>query len=262
MISEVSILLPAFLAGLLIFTTHIPLGVEVLKRKIVFIDLALAQIASLGIVIPLLLGRDDWLHESTWLLQFFAISFALFGAFLIERLRLIFADHQEGLVGTIYIVSFSLALLIASGSMHGAEHLSRVIDGQLLWTTYNQVVVLGFVAVGLFALLRLKPNVLNTKAFYYLMAAIVVVSVQIVGVYMVFAALIIPALFNTKLKWGLSVLTFICGIALAMALIGSLVADLPTSPLIICCLLVVLMSLNLWKITVDARCRGKRCGDS
>ena len=248
MVSEVSILLPAFLAGVLIFATHIPLGVEVLKRKIVFIDLALAQIASLGIVMPLLLGRDDWLHDSPWLLQSFAMGFALLGAFLIERLRLIFADHQEALVGTIYIVSFSLALLIASGSVHGAEHLSRVINGQLLWATYDQVVVLGLLAMGLFALLRLKPNILDTKAFYYLMAAIVVVSVQMVGVYMVFAALIIPALFNTKLKWGMPVLILLCGIALVAALMMSLIADLPTSPLIICCLLVVLMSMNLWKI--------------
>ena len=248
MVSEVSILLPAFLAGVLIFATHIPLGVEVLKRKIVFIDLALAQIASLGIVMPLLLGRDDWLHDSPRLLQSFAMGFALLGAFLIERLRLIFADHQEALVGTIYIVSFSLALLIASGSVHGAEHLSRVINGQLLWATYDQVVVLGLLAMGLFALLRLKPNILDTKAFYYLMAAIVVVSVQMVGVYMVFAALIIPALFNTKLKWGMPVLILLCGIALVAALMISLIADLPTSPLIICCLLVVLMSMNLWKI--------------
>jgi len=138
---EMAILVPAFIAGLLIFATHIPLGQEVLKRKIVFIDLALAQIASLGIMMPILIGRDDLLHTSPWAVQAFAIGFALFGAFLIERLRAMFKDNQEGLVGTIYIVSFSAAILIGSTNLHGAEHLMSVIDGQLLWSDYEHVTV-------------------------------------------------------------------------------------------------------------------------
>jgi len=238
MFSDAAILLPAFIAGSLILATHIPLGVEVLKRKIVFIDLAIAQIASLGMILPLMFGRDDWLHGSPWALQAFTLMFALFGAFLIEKLRLVFKDYQEALVGTIYVISFSAAVLIASGNVHGAEHLSRVVDGQLLWATYQQSAILVAVTVSLFGLLWLKPNILSGRAFYYLMAAIVVISVQMVGVYMVFAALIIPALFNTKLHYSLMSLVVISSVTLAMGLVLSLNTDLPTSPLIICSLLI------------------------
>lgn len=244
---EMAILVPAFLAGLLIFATHIPLGQEVLRRKIVFIDLALAQIASLGIMMPILFGRDDLLHTSPWAVQAFAIGFALLGAFLIERLRAMFKDNQEGLVGTIYIVSFSAAILIGSTNLHGAEHLMAVIDGQLLWADYQAVSVLGLIAVLFYALLWWKPEILTSKAFYYIMAAVVVMSVQVVGVYLVFASLIIPALFNSKLNWPRWALIGVSSLALAGGLAYSLVSDLPTSPLIICLLLVIFIWMMLIK---------------
>lgn len=236
---EISILLPAFLAGFLIFCTHIPLGQEVLRRKIVFIDLALAQIASLGIMIPLLLNMEYLLHGASWRLSLFAMAFALIGAFIIEKLRRIFTENQEALVGSIYIVSFSLAVLIAATSPHGSEHLTAIIDGQLLWATDQQVFTLLLAALIFIGLIKAKPEILSSRYFYYLMAVIVVLSVQVIGVYLIFASLIIPALFNTKLGLKNWQLVATSSIALALGLLLSFNLDLPTSPLIIVIMLSV-----------------------
>lgn len=242
---EASILIPAFIAGMLIFAIHIPLGQEVLKRKIVFIDLALAQIASLGIMMPILIGQESWLHAEPWKLQAFAVGFALLGAFLIEKLRESFHENQEAIAGTLYIVSFSAAILISSLEPHGTEHLKRLIDGQLLWTNPQQILILLTVTLLFYGLISWRPTLLSSRAFYYIMALVIVVSVQMIGLYLVFASLIIPALFNTKLNWPLWKLITASATALAIGLGYSLISDLPTSPLIIC-LLVIVFAI-LWR---------------
>lgn len=253
MSTEMSILIPALIAGILIFTTHIPLGQEVLKRKIVFIDLALAQIASLGIMMPVFFGRDDLLHSSPLAVQLFAIGFALLGAFAIERLRAVFYENQEALVGTLYIVAFSAAVLIASSSPDGAAHLTTVIDGQLLWVGYHEVGILLMVAALFYGLVMLNPQILESKAFYYIMAAVVVMSVQVIGVYMIFASLIIPALFNSKLHWPNWLLILVSSIALGVGLLYSFISDLPTSPLIICLMLLMFSAILIIKRLKDSR---------
>ena len=98
---DISILGPAFIAGCIVLLTHVPLGREVLKRNIIFIDLALAQIAALGIVIAHILQLDG--HG--WLIQVIAISSALAGALILNWTEKHWPDVQEALIGVSFILA-------------------------------------------------------------------------------------------------------------------------------------------------------------
>jgi zinc/manganese transport system permease protein len=235
-----SILVPAFFAGLLVTATHVPLGIQVLKRGIVFIDLAIAQIAALGIMGADLLGWEP----QGWAAQVAAISAAVAGAAILTWAEKRWPDVQEATIGVSFVLAASAAVLLLAGNPHGGEHLKDLLVGQILWVNAKMLlpVLLAYAAV--LALWFGLGERLGRSGFYLLFACAVTVSVQLVGVYLVFASLIIPALatryFSTK-RLAAAYLTSAAGYALGLAL--SALSDLPSGAVIVWTMAVIAIAV-------------------
>src|SRR5215467_15137581 len=120
---ELSILWPAFLAGLLVLATHVPLGQQVLARGIVFIDLAIAQVAGLGVTAADAFGFEP----AGWRVQAAAASSALLGALLLTWTEKKWPEVQEALIGVLFILSASVELLFLANNPRGGEHLKDLL---------------------------------------------------------------------------------------------------------------------------------------
>jgi zinc/manganese transport system permease protein len=185
-----SILGPALLAGLLVLATHVPLGLQVLRKGIVFIDLAIAQIAGLGVMLADTLGFEP----QGWAVQVAAVSAALLGAALLTWTERRWPDIQEALIGGLFVVASCVGLLMLSGNPHGGEHLKDLLVGQILWVTPGQLQAMATLTAAVLALWWWLPERMARTGFYVLFALAVTASVQLVGVYLVFSSLIMPAL--------------------------------------------------------------------
>src|ERR1700744_5173588 len=128
---ELSILWPAFLAGMLVLATHVPLGQQVLNRGIVFIDLAIAQVAGLGVTAADAFGFEP----EGWRVQVAAVGAALIGALLLTWTEKKWPEVQEALIGVLFVLSASVELLILANNPQGGEHLKDLLVGQILWVT-------------------------------------------------------------------------------------------------------------------------------
>src|SRR5512143_3861957 len=159
-----------FVAGLLVLATHVPLGRRVLARGIIFLDLAVAQIAVLGVIAAHTLGWET----QGWQTQLAAAA--------------------EALIGSSFAVAASLAVLLLSGDPRGGEHLSELLTGQILWVGASQLAQIAAIYALLLGFWRLRGERLGRLGFYLIFALAITASVQLVGVYLVFASLILPAL--------------------------------------------------------------------
>jgi zinc/manganese transport system permease protein len=184
------ILLPALLAGLLVLATHVPLGAQVLERGIVFIDLAIAQIAGIGVIAADALGFEP----QGWAVQVSALSAALLGALALTWTERRWPQIQEALIGVLFVLASCAGLLLLAGNPHGGEHLKDLLVGQILWVTTQQLVGMAVLTALVLALWFGARERLGRVGFYLLFALAVTASVQLVGVYLVFTSLIVPAL--------------------------------------------------------------------
>ena len=188
---EFNILVPALLAGLLVTATHVPLGIQVLRRGIVFIDIAIAQIAGVGVIAADFLS----LQAGGYAVQISALSAALTGALFMTWTERRWPDIQEGIIGTVFVLAASLQVLLLAGNVHAGEYLKDLLVGQILWVNYPQLgTVAALTAVVLVAWFGVGAPRLGRMGFYLLFGLSVTASVQVVGVYLVFSTLIIPAL--------------------------------------------------------------------
>ena len=130
------ILAPAFLAGLLVLATHVPLGAQVLKRGIVFIDLAIAQIAGLGVIAADFMGFEP----QGWAVQLAALGAALFGALLLTWTERRWPEVQEALIGVLFVLAATGGILLLANNPHGGEHLKDLLVGQILWVSFAQLI--------------------------------------------------------------------------------------------------------------------------
>jgi zinc/manganese transport system permease protein len=228
------IVLPAFLAGLLVLATHIPLGAQVLKRGIVFIDLAIAQIAALGVIVA---GSFD-LEPHGWMVQAAAGVAAILGALLLTWTERRWPEVQEAQIGVLFILAATASLLLLAHNPHGGEHLQDLLAGQILWVSYAQLLLPAVCAAVILALLVGLDSRLGRLGFYLLFALAVTVSVQMVGVYLVFASLIVPSLAVRHYSEGAKLpFAYLIGIGgYAIGLVLSVVLDLPSGALIVWCL--------------------------
>ncbi|MFZ5595063.1 MAG: metal ABC transporter permease [Pseudomonadota bacterium] len=185
-----SILGPAFLAGLLVLATHVPLGRQVLARGIVFVDLAIAQLAGLGVIAAHALGWET----QGWQTQMAAASAALAGALLLTWSERRWPDIQEALIGVLFVLAATGGLLLISSDPRGGEHLKDLLVGQILWVTLDDLAPVAALYAVVLALWFGVRGRLGNLGFYMLFAVTVTASVQLAGVYLVFASLIIPAL--------------------------------------------------------------------
>lgn len=234
---ELGILFPAFLAGMLVLATHVPLGQQVLNRGIVFIDLAIAQVAGLGVTAASALGFE----AEGWRVQAAAVGAALVGALLLTWTEKLWPEVQEALIGVLFVVAACVELLLLANNPHGGEHLKDLLVGQILWVQPQQLIPVAILyAVALLAWFTLRSR-MGQIGFYVLFALVVTQSVQLVGVYLVFASLIIPALAAKRYATPLGLLVgYSVGLlGYVLGLVASSVLDLPTGAVIVVALLSV-----------------------
>ncbi len=233
-------------------------GLHVVGRGIIFVDLALAQIAALGIATAILLGADPEHGTLPWVL---AIAFTLAGAALFSLTRF---RHprvpQEAIIGIIYIVAAAAATLVLSRTAAGDEEIKNLLVGNLLLVSRSEVlrtVALYLVVGALHFALRKKFHLISFDAeaaerqglnvrlwdflFYATFGLVVTSFVRIAGVYLVFSYLIVPAVCGALLSSRTAMrLAIGWGVALAAGVAGLLLStqweslDLPTGPTIVC----------------------------
>src|SRR2546423_1644770 len=208
---EYGILFPAFLAGLLVLATHVPLGLQVLNRGIVFIDLAIAQVAGLGVTIA-----GAYVAEPEgWRVQAAAVAAALIGALVLTWTEKKWPEVQEALIGVLFVLAACVEILVLANNPHGGEHLKDLLVGQILWVSPKALIPIAVLYAVLLALWFGMRSRLGRIGFYVLFALVVTQSVQLVGVYLVFASLIIPALaarrFSERLQLAVGYVTGIVG---------------------------------------------------
>jgi zinc/manganese transport system permease protein len=240
---DLTILWPALIAGVLVSISHVPLGQQVLSRGIVFIDLAIAQVAGLGVIA----ANGFGLPIEGWGAQIAAGVAALVGALLLtwtERKR---PQVQEALIGILFVLASTAQILLLANDPHGGENLKDLLAGQILWVSTDQLIRTA-VITAVFALVWFKwREHVGRIGFYVLFALVVTASVQLVGVYLVFTSLIVPAVATYRhaprkqlaLGYGLAIGSYIAGLAV------SVVTDLPSSPVIVWVMAILGLLLHL-----------------
>lgn len=269
-----------FLVSLILIGIHAYFGLHVLERNIVFVDLALAQIAALGATAAFMLGHAP----QTTAAYAYSLGFTLLGALLLSLSRNWTGGRisQEAIVGVIYVVSSAAAVLLIDQAPQGAEHLKQILTGSILSSTGSDLAKLTALYSGVGALLWLLRNPLMSTAcarqsqaeaqgrifwwdfvFFALFGVVVTSSVAVAGVLLVFSFLIIPAaigkLYASRISsilaiaWGAGVCASAAGLLLSYG------ADLPTGAVMVCVFgaaLAIAAALKpLWR--ADAARRGR-----
>ncbi len=263
----IQIMLWPFVACLVLTGIHVYLGLHVIDRQILFVDLALAQIAALGASLSVLFHLSFEGPEAYWLsLGFTVAGAAVFSATRFRNQRI----PQEAVIGIVYAVSAALLLLILSGSGEGDEHMRHALIGNILLVSPRDILHMLFIycAIGLihylgrnkFLLISRDPEEaykrgINVRLwdfiFYTLFGIVVTSSVQLAGVLLVFSFLVVPAscaiLFCHSVKarlffgWGAGILASGAGMAV------SYIWDFPTGASVICVFGALLLILGLAK---------------
>lgn len=229
---ELGILLPAFIAGLLVLATHVPLGMKVLARGIIFADITVAQIAGLGVVVAGLLR----LTEYPLAVQAMAATSALLGAELLTIIERKLPEVQEACIGLLFVLAASGSILLMSQDTKAGEHIKELLVGAILWVTTTQLIATAILTAILLALWSVAIKRFGSMGFYTLFALAVTASVQLVGVYLVFASLIVPALctHNMQRKRQRIIVAFTVGATgYALGLLLSVWLDLPSGAAIV-----------------------------
>jgi zinc/manganese transport system permease protein len=229
-------------AALVVLASHVPLGREVLARGIVFLDLAVAQVAGLGILAAGILGWEP----AGWRMQAAALTAALVASSGLRVVEKRWPAIQEPLIGSLFVLAASLAILLAASDPHGSEQLHDILAGQILWVTGGQVGIAALATA--IALAIWKGWHGKGWAFYIAFAICITQAVQLVGVYLVFSSLIFPALAvrgqairPALLRgYGIGVIGCLTG------LVCSALFDLPAGAIIVVTLAIAALSLARW----------------
>jgi zinc/manganese transport system permease protein len=242
MIDVIQFLWPAFLVAVCLVGIHAYFGIMVLARKVIFVDLALAQIAALGATVAFMLG-----HPAQSIATYgYSLTFTLLAAVLLAFTRAWGTRvPQEALIGVIYVVAAATAILLIDRAPQGAEHLKQILTGNILTGGFSDLAVIVplYSAVGLLHwLLRRHMTGAGSLAwefvFYATFGIVVTSSVAIAGVLLVFSFLIIPAtigvLFADSLSRQLAIGWIVGVLVSAAGLAASFVFDLPTGAAMVC----------------------------
>ena len=251
-----------FVATLAIVAIHVYLGLHVIQREIIFVDLALAQIAALGTTVAFILG----IHPEESLSYVFSLGFVVLGAalFAVTRVREQ-KIPQEAIIGITYAVATAAAVLVADRAPGGAEHIKEILTGAILWVHWPDIARIAVVYVVVGALHYLfrkrftqltdhyRTGALNASdrwwdfLFYLTFGLVIVLSVRIAGILLVFSFLVVPtsiaALYSNTWSgrlvfgWAVGVIVTVLG------LYFSYVWDMPSGPAIVVLLGLFLIAL-------------------
>ncbi|NOZ57640.1 MAG: metal ABC transporter permease [Calditrichaeota bacterium] len=257
-----------FVATLAIVAIHVYLGLHVIQREIIFVDLALAQIAALGTTVAFMLG----IHPEQSLSYVFSLGFVVLGAglFAVTRVREQ-KIPQEAIIGITYAVATAAAVLVADRAPGGAEHIKEILTGAILWVHWADIarIAVVYVVVGLihyffrqrFTSLtdHYRTGALSRSdrwwdfLFYLTFGFVIVLSVRIAGILLVFSFLVVPtsiAALYSKTWVGRLVFGWIVGVVVTvLGLYFSYVWDMPSGPAIVVLLglfLIVLAAGRKW----------------
>lgn len=224
-------LFPALVAGLIVLLTHLPLGREVVRRGVIFMDLAIAQFAGVGLIVAGVLGVES--HG--WQLQAIAFTSALLGALFLAFMEKFVKQYLEAFIGICFVLAATLTVLLLANNPHAGEQLQYLLVGQILWVEWSMLIFPAAVSVVLVLVWCFARDFFSGKLFYLLFAVAITLSVQLVGVYLVFASLIIPALVTIKLteKKAMLIAFMIGSSAYVIGLYLSSIFDLPSAALIV-----------------------------
>jgi len=244
-----------FLACLILTGIHVYLGIHVIARKVIFVDLALATIAALGAVWAALLGWD--LHEDPWAVKGFSLGFTFVGAavFSLTRMRHERVPH-EAVIGITYAVALAAIILGTARLPHGAEEVRDLQAGSILWVRGGTILFTAglYAVIGAFhwafrrRFLRISLDPDGAEAegvrvrlwdflFYVSFGFVVTSSVSIAGVLLVFSYLVIPSVvavlfadgIGARLAIGWTVGTVVSATGVSL----SYFQDLPSGPTIV-----------------------------
>jgi zinc/manganese transport system permease protein len=225
-----SIVLPALVAGLLVAATHVPLGMQVLARGIVFIDIAIAQIAGVGVMLADFLGYEP----EGIAVQASALSAALLGALLLTWSERKWPDVQEGIIGVVFVLAATADILLLAGNPQAGEHLKDMLVGQILWVGSKQIIAVAILTAAILVAWFGWSARFGRLGFYLLFGLSVTASVQLVGVYLVFATLIIPALATRNAaRWRLPKAYAVAALGYSVGLFASAWLDLPSGAVVV-----------------------------
>jgi len=263
------LMLPALVASLILVGMHGYLGIHIIARGVIFVDLALAQVAAAGWAAANL-GLAYRIQELTGLPEGIAgysigVAATLIAAGLFSITRL---EHnyvpQEAIIGIVYVVASAVTIVLAAQAPQGSEHVEQLLTGSLLWVTWPTIaktlaiyLVIGAVHWPLrkrFLTISLNPDEAQSKnwslrgwdfLFYALFGIVVTFSVAIAGVLVVFSSLVIPAviafLFTTSPASLLAIAWSTGTLATILGLVISYQWDLPTGPIVVCAFALVLL---------------------
>lgn len=263
------VMLPALVAALILVGIHGYLGIHIIARGVIFVDLALAQAAAVGWAAGQL-GLAHWIASRTGIPEAVAgyamgfsgtlVAAGLFSLSRMEDTRV----PQEAIIGIVFVVSSAVTILLAAQQAGGAEHVQDLLTGSLLWTTWPTILKTAalYAAVGVvhwllrhrFFTISLTPADARARGwsiawwdfvFYTLFGLVVTSSVAIAGVLVVFTFLVIPAviafLFTERPRMLLTLAWSIGTLATVLGMLVSYAGDLPTGPLVVCAFAVVLL---------------------
>lgn len=220
--SAVQFLLAPFIMCLILVGIHCYLGLHVLRRGVIFVDLSLAQVASLGATVALLFHFEHHSWQSYLISLSFTFIAALYFAWGKKYEKYV---SQEVLIAIVYAFASSFVVLVVNSLAHGAEHIKEILIGKILWVTWEDVIktaiIYSFVAVAHFVLRKpllratlhkeegSEKNLLWDFLFYALFGVVITSSVGIAGILLVFSFLVVPALLSMLLSTSLKVQLFI-----------------------------------------------------
>ncbi len=262
-------LLMPFLAGLILTGIHAYLGVHVVERGVIFVDLSLAQIAALGTTMAYLAGHD--LHDPVT--YFWSLGFTIVGAaiFALTRVHHETRIPQEAIIGIVYAVSAAAAILAMSKAPEGTEHLKDMLVGNILTVSWREIIttLILYTLVGIFHYVFRKrflaisidanaaaASGMNVKfwdfLFYTSFGFVVTSSVTIAGVLLVFSYLIVPSvaamLFSRSIGRRLAIGWTMGAVVSAAGILASFHYDLPTGATIVCTFGVALVIMAVVRV--------------
>ena len=272
----ISIMLPPLAACLILVGIHTYLGLHVVSRGVIFVDLALAQIAALGSTFAFLLGYDPKSAAG----YLYSLGFAFLGAAIFSMSRL--KDRripQEAIIGITFAVASSTAILIADQAPQGAEHVQEMLSGAILWVSWPTIwkTLAIYLAIGLFhfvfrrkfLLISINPDQAAKQGvdvrwwdflFYMSFGFVITSSVAIAGILLVFSFLIIPSVIGMLYSQEIGkrlLIGWASGTAVSLAgLFLSYKADLPSGPAIVCSFGAALIGAALLRYVLAAQKRG------
>ncbi len=247
------LMLPAFCECLVLVGIHSYLGLHVIRRKVIFVDLALAQVAALGTTVGFLFGMaPDSIAAFIFSVLFTFIAAAVFSVARLRNDRV----PQEAIIGLVYAIAAAVVILVIDLGPHGAEHIKEVMTGTLLWVQWESIIfaavtyafigVIHILLADKFLLISNDPTAAYERGmrvrlwdflFYMTFGVVIAISVRTAGVLLVFVFLVVPAITATliteKLKWQLAI-GWTMGVVVTVIGLGlSYVADLPSGPTVV-----------------------------